>query len=451
VNIILPVHHIPPRYSAGAELYTLRLAHWLIEHGHMAEVVCVERVGERNGEELVAEHDTYAGVPVWRLSLSLSQPLGLSRSAYDNPAVGRWFAGYLARSGADVLHLQSGYLLTASVLAAAHAEGVPAVLTLHDFWFLCPRITMLRGDGSLCAEVPADPAGCAWCLRLDSRRYRVPDQATGGLVGALARAVGMRGARAAVADRRERLRAALVTVGAAIAPSHFLARMFADQVDPARLHVLRYGVDAARLGQAPAPPDDGVLRLGYVGQIAAHKGVDLLVRAVQMLPPDGRPVLLTIYGDLDQHARYGQQLRQLVGGDPRIRLAGRFEHGQVTAVLGACDAIVVPSIWYENSPLAIMEAHAAGRPVITSALGGMAELVRDEIDGLHFRPGHADDLARQLQRLRADLDLLPRLRRGVVAPASIDDEMRTLMDIYQRVIGEHSLVGDGELCGQPSR
>jgi len=81
----------------------------------------------------------------------------------------------------------------------------------------------------------------------------------------------------------------------------------------------------------------------------------------------------------------------------------------------------------------------------------MAELVRDEIDGLHFRPGHADDLARQLQRLRADLDLLPRLRRGVVAPASIDDEMRTLMDIYQRVIGEHSLVGDGELCGQPSR
>jgi hypothetical protein len=81
----------------------------------------------------------------------------------------------------------------------------------------------------------------------------------------------------------------------------------------------------------------------------------------------------------------------------------------------------------------------------------MAELVRDEIDGLHFWPGHAEDLARQLQRLRADPALLPRLRRGVVAPASIDDEMQTLMGIYQRVIDEHSPVGDGELCSQPSR
>jgi glycosyltransferase involved in cell wall biosynthesis len=81
-----------------------------------------------------------------------------------------------------------------------------------------------------------------------------------------------------------------------------------------------------------------------------------------------------------------------------------------------------------------MEAHAAGRPVLTWALGGMAELVRDEVDGLHFQPGDAEDLARQIERLRGEPGLLGRLASGVAPPATIDAEMAVMLRIYESAL-----------------
>ena len=127
-------------------------------------------------------------------------------------------------------------------------------------------------------------------------------------------------------------------------------------------------------------------------------------------------------------------LRQLAGDDPRIHLHGRFENRDVAAIVAGLDLLIVPSNWYEVGPLTIMEAFAVGTPVIAAALGNMADLVHDGVDGLHFRPDDAADLARQLRRIRDDPELLPRLRQGIVPPISIDDEMRTLLRIYEDAI-----------------
>ncbi|MFQ3661910.1 MAG: glycosyltransferase, partial [Chloroflexaceae bacterium] len=177
-------------------------------------------------------------------------------------------------------------------------------------------------------------------------------------------------------------------------------------------------------------------RLGYLGQIVPHKGVHLLVQAVRQLPLHGRPIQLRIFGNPEQNPSYTRRLQTLMGADPRMTLAGPFSSEQLPTVLSELDLTVVPSIWYENSPLTIREAHATGRPVITSRLGGMAELVRDEIDGLHFAPGDAGDLARQIQRLRNEPGLLERLRAGVRRPPSIDDEMAELIEAYRLVIDQ---------------
>jgi len=130
---------------------------------------------------------------------------------------------------------------------------------------------------------------------------------------------------------------------------------------------------------------------------------------------------------------YVQELQQLAGTDQRITFHGRFDNSRVATILADLDVVVVPSIWYENSPLAIMEAQAAGTPVITAHLGGMAELVRDGIDGLHFQPGDASDLARQLQRLLDHPDLLLQLRAQIDPPRSIDQEMADLLELYDRI------------------
>ncbi len=440
MKITLPVHHFPPHYSAGAELYAFRLARWLIAHGHDVEVVCVESIDQGNPGELQATEDRYQGITVWRLAFNLIEAPERLRWNYDNPLLGAWFAEYLERARPDLVHFQAGYLLGVAPLVAAHAAGVPTVLTLHDYWFLCPRITLLRGDGTLCTSIPNDPAGCAWCQRLERRSYRVPERLSGGMLGTIAQTIALRDERTVIADRRAQLLPALALPDAVIAPSHFLAERFAPFVPAERLYIARYGLDLTPFQQLHQHAASEILHIGYIGQIAQHKGVHVLIDAFRRLNTNGRAAKLHIYGGLEAQPHYVESVRRLAGDDPRIQLHGRFTNSAVASILADLDLLVVPSIWYENSPLAIMEAQAAGTPVVTSALGGMAELVRDGVDGLHFQPADAADLARALQRLIDEPELLPTLRAGATMPRAIDDEMRQLVSIYDRVMQPMTLL-----------
>ncbi|RRR72967.1 MAG: glycosyltransferase [Candidatus Viridilinea halotolerans] len=431
MRILLAIHHFPPRYSAGAELYTYRLALWLLAHGHAVEVVCVETLDATQAAGVRAELTHYQEIPVWRLHLGLrGAPPDWS---YANPLVAAWLAAHVQTNRPDLLHLHSGYLIGAGVLEVAHAQAIPSIVTLHDYWFLCPRITLLRGDGKICYTIPDNPAGCAWCLRLEQRRHRLPDRWSHGAAGWIWMALASDSDGAQHAARRAYLQRTLGLAQLALAPSRFLANQFTAWLPAERLRVMRLGIDTARLQDAAPPLTSPTLRLAYIGQIAPHKGVHVLVAAFQRLKSQSRPVSLTLHGGLANFPDYVKQLQAAIGNDARITLAGPFSSDQTATVLGNCDVVIVPSIWYENSPLAILEAHASGRPVVTSALGGMAELVRDEIDGLHFRPGDANDLARQLERLRNEPALLEHLRTGIRPAVSVDAEMAELMAIYAQV------------------
>src|SRR5262245_30333802 len=332
MNIVLPVHHFPPRYSAGAELYTFRLARWLQEHGHQVEVVCVEVIDHHGPAELQALKDNYEGIAVWRLAFDMARA-GDFRWTYDNPLLNTWFTSYFRRNRPDVVHCQAGYLIGATPIIAACAAGVPTALTLHDYWFLCPRITLQRGDGSLCETIPEDPAGCAWCMRLESRRYRLPEQLSAGLAGRVAHAVALGAGRREMSDRRARLLAALGLPDAVIPPSRFLAERFAPFVAPERMHLSRYGLDPAPFLGLRRPAPDGTLRIGFTGQIAPHKGVHLLVEAFRALQPRGRLIELHIYGGLEARPDYVSRLRRLAGSDERIHFHGRFENARAAEIL----------------------------------------------------------------------------------------------------------------------
>ncbi len=436
MRIVLPVHHFLPRYTAGAELYTYRLARWLQRHGRLVEVVAVESVEHETTGELRVVSDTCDGIPVHRLHFNLEA--GEHSWEYDNRLIGEWFARYLEHTRPDLVHFQAGYLIGIAPLRAAVAAGVPTVLTLHDYWFICPRFTLLRGDGALCRAVPDDPAGCAWCLQLDRRRFRVPEQMTGGMLGRVALRSGFDPGRAHIAARRNTVLPALTWPDAVIAPSRFLADQVRAFVPSERLHISRPGLDLAPFTHRLRRNDDDVIRIGFIGQIAPHKGVHLLIAAFQQLQARSGRIELHIYGGLTANPAYVTRLRRLAGSDPRIRFHGRIDNAAVPATLAALDVAVVPSTWYENSPLSILEAHAAGTPVITAALGGMAELVRDGVDGLHFQPNDVRDLRRVLQRLIDEPDLLPRLRSGIQQPRSIDDEMAQILAIYDDVIARHA-------------
>jgi glycosyltransferase involved in cell wall biosynthesis len=248
-----------------------------------------------------------------------------------------------------------------------------------------------------------------------------------------------------VETRKQMLLTALSGAAAIMSPSRFLRdETVKAGVPRERITLLPYGIEpGVRL--ARRTKDDVALRIGFLGQIAPHKGVHVLIKAVQALRErlgqrSGRGeraereerVELIIHGDLTRERAYVRSLRALAADDPRIVFAGPIIDRRLEPLFNSIDILAVPSIWYENAPLVMLEAKRAGLPVLASRLGGMAELVRDDEDGLLAEPGSPVSFARQLERLITEPDLIDRLRQHVTPPASIDDEVRALIDVYER-------------------
>ena len=331
------------------------------------------------------------------------------------------------------MHVQSGYLLGAPALAAARRTGTPVVLTLHDYWFACPRVTLLHPSGEICSG-PERAAKCAWCLTADRRRYRLVDALLGGRPSrAKDRSLAWRalggGATAPIDHRRARLADLLASARVVLAPTRFVAEQVAAIGYPAER------VRASRCGIPPMPRRrqraGATLRLSFIGQLAPHKGVHLLVAAVRALPD--RPLTLDIHGPLTPYPDYVATLRGLAGDDARITFHGPYRREALPELFAATDAVVVPSVWHEVAALVIQEAQAAGVPVVASALGGSPELIADGADGLLFDPADPGALGRQLARLLDEPGLLERLEAAAPRGRTTDEEVTALLALYDDV------------------
>lgn len=441
MKILLVVPHFPPGRIGGAEVYTKRLADYLHEAGKSPEVICAERI-DAAVSRFEAIRDTAYGYAVHRLSFNLSAATETLEASYHYDALEQWAGRLIDEVRPDVIHVHSGYLLGGAVMSAARHRNVPTVVTLHDYWFICARINLLNASGALCSG-PDNPAKCAWCLATSKRRFRLPDAATGGRLGhavinalkhpALASATGWSAAIRAVTERTDALRNALLHASLVLAPSKFLRDRIVQTglVSANRIVISRLGIQLPNTGPRSPARRSGRLQIGYLGQLARHKGVGILIEALRWLP--GAPLDVHIYGDPRANRAYADELSRMRKGDLRITFRGAYPHEQVYEVLSQVDAIVVPSVCYEVSPLVIQEAQAAHKPVIGSRRGGIPELVHDEHDGLLFEPGNARDLARQLRRLLAEPALLDRLQPDGTSVRTEEDEMRELSAHYQRL------------------
>jgi glycosyltransferase involved in cell wall biosynthesis len=174
------------------------------------------------------------------------------------------------------------------------------------------------------------------------------------------------------------------------------------------------------------------VRFGYIGALHPHKGVSLLLEAFEGL---GVEAELHIHGSAfgsPISESYRRRIEGRRGG--RIVFHGAYDNRQIGTLLASLDVVVVPSLWYENSPLTIQEAFIGGVPVVTADQGGMAELVRDGIDGLHFRLGDAADLRDKLRRLAADPGWIDQLRRNIPAVPDIDRQAADVRARYEALV-----------------
>jgi glycosyltransferase involved in cell wall biosynthesis len=330
----------------------------------------------------------------------------------------------------DVVHVQHTIGLSIGVLATARSLGVPVVMTLHDFWFHCPRGQRMTPRHHLCTKV--QPWRCAICIagkrggylrdwlksQVRPRGPDDPDQSDlqrGLLV--LPRTVhyaAREGLRAPILRRLKQVRSALLEADRLLAPSQFLLERYVEQGIPReRLEFSEYGMDDEpfrALGARPVrSPRQRPVRFGFVGTLIPNKGPDLVLRAFHSMPPGQATLDVYGAGNGPTAESYVSWLRSL-SDHPGLTFRGRFDNRGIAGVLANLDVLVVPSRWWENAPLTLHEAVMAGMPVVTSNHGGMLEMAQRFGNAVLFRAGDAADLSRALRRFLDEPDLWASLR-----------------------------------------
>ncbi|HEX6882120.1 MAG TPA: glycosyltransferase [Planctomycetota bacterium] len=421
MRVLLLVHDFLPAHPSGTEVYTGALALRLAERGHEVQLFATEKDIAR--PHLARTRRTWRGLVVHELVNNLFYDD--FRETWDYPPAERAFEEVLAEFRPDVVHVMHLLYLSVGCAEAAARRGIPVFFTLHDFWLQCARFGQrIHADGAVCHVI--DHARCGTCLArlpfaqtpLARRAARViagVKRASGLDLGALARRAGERVRRGAAAEppvereqalavaareRDDALRARLApVVERFLAPSRFLRERFLEWGLPAeRLEHLGYGHELEAFRATPRAPrvPGAPLRVAFLGTLAPHKAPHLVLEAWARLPRElAARATLTLFGPKHHNPEYVARL-EARAAEVGARLPGALAHDQVPAALSATDLVVVPSVWYENSPLVIHEARAAHVAVLVSDLGGMAELVEPGRQGWRFRAGDAEDLARAL-------------------------------------------------------
>lgn len=443
MRLLVVSNGYPPRGGFGTEFYTRELVRGLAGRGHEVSVLHPERGGARARYSL--EEVAEDGVPVFLLH-NPGDPGKRFEESYRDPRVEGAFDELLARVRPELVHFT--YLLWGLSLglpAVARARGIPSVATLTDYGLLCHRGQMFDAHLARCGG-PHPPTTCAACIRTPSPSEhgaltRLVRAAAAGTLAALG-GLGRVPVGSDLVAREQAVRRALESLARLVAPTHALLEVFARAGVPRRKLVpLAYAFDQDGYRGRLSPARR--VRFGFLGQFAPHKGLACLLdaaRELEALAP-GSDWEVVLYGkpSVGRHRRYSEQCLARVDG-VRVRLARPFAPDEAPAVLAELSALVAPSEWDENAPLAVLQARAAGLPVIASDVPGIAEVVRVPAHGRLVPVGDARALARAMHAVVTG-ELRGPLEPGL--PVSLTEHLARLEALYAEVCAQRGAPVDG--------
>jgi glycosyltransferase involved in cell wall biosynthesis len=451
VRILLTVHQFLPHHISGTEVIALRIAQELQSRGHDVHVFTGHPSKEALPEEKRFDSYTYENLRVQRF-LHSHVPMGdqdnIVEMEYRHNFFKRHFKAYLEQLKPDVVHFIHLFRLTTTAIDACRELNIPTVFTATDFWFVCPLIQLRLPDGALCQGPNAVASNCVRHVALVSQPENVANKvrrtpqwllslATWAIKHNLAPKRWYTPYIKATADRPAYMRTKINHIDRVLVPSHTMEKMLLSHgLEKARTTYLPYGIKIDHIQRHTNKGTSQNLRVAFVGTLVEHKGAHVLIDAFKQLPPD-LPITLTLHGKLDEFPPYVAKLRELIAQHPnpsRITLAGPFAQPQISDILANTDLLVCPSLWYENTPLVISEAQAAGVPVIASNLGGMAEAIKENTDGLLFPPGDAAALAAHLQHLATHRDLVQKFSTNTKPPMSVPTHVTHLESLYTSLL-----------------
>lgn len=434
------VLHVPyvwaPDAVGGTEVFVEALAQALGPLGWESSIAAPAAVDARYAHE---------GVPVLRFAMGDITDDVVAQWGGGDPAAARSFARVLDEVRPDVVHLHA-LTPAASVRVAAEVKrrGVPLVVTYHTPTMSCSRGTLMR-YGRIVCDGYLDPRRCSRCMY---QRHDVPlplayvlGSLPPGVGSAIASALPARKARLAArlpALLRRRIAAfnALMEhadhVVAKCEWTHALLRR--NGVPESRITRSPYGIAESRMHAPRAAPPAGPLRLAVLGRLSPEKGLHIVLDALRAVPQ--LELQLDVYAIVQPGVdAYMDEVAALIRADPRVSLKAPVAAADVVGLLSRYHALVVPSQWLETGPLVVLEAFAAGTPVLGSNLGGIAERVEHERTGLLVEARSVTAWREALERVVRDRALLERWRAQVQPPRSVAANAAEYAAVYAACLG----------------
>jgi glycosyltransferase involved in cell wall biosynthesis len=410
MRLLLLAQFFPPDIG-GEERHVFNLANTLADRGHDV-AVGTQRVVGIPDEEVLA-----SGVRVHRFAtMAMSVPgiYSTSRPHHlptPDPLGVRELARIVRRERPEVIHAHN-WIVNSAVALRRHSATRPRfglVLTLHDYSQVCATKRLMRA-GSAC-QGPA----VTRCLPCAASHY-------GAVIGPVTAA-----ATAAMRPWKARAIDHVVSVSRAVADGNRITSGPASSVIP------NFILDSAVLPLTAQGPDGGASRimseeafLLFVGDLSSEKGVLTLLRAYELLGVDRPPLLLVGRRMLDTPTRLPD------GAEIHLE----WHHKDVLAALRRCLSAVLPSTWPDPCPTTVLEAMASGRPVVTTSVGGIIDMIVDGESGLLVPPGDERALAAAMSRVLTDADLRSRLGVGAqkrVRAFTASAVAEQLESVYARV------------------
>jgi len=405
LKILICSNLFPPYVLGGAELIAYKQAKVLKALGHDVRIFC-GRVGGNmiRPYRIRVEKDEFH-----KTQVSLS-PRDISGDLWDfhNQKITQEFSRVLEGFSPDIVHFHNLVGLSVRMIDECYNRRIPTVLTLHDYWGVCFKNTMLKNDGSVCMKGGFD---CLDCKETLLGQPPLPSPV-----------------------RNSHILLSLNKVDRFIAPSHYLAERYAANGIPReKISVIQNGIDLERFKAVQKKND--MLTLGFIGYLGKHKGVEFLLRSLTLLD-DIEKVRLLVVGDGEEAGCLKSLCREL-GLDRFVTFYGFMENERIPEIYKKIDVLVVPSVWPENSPVTITEAMASGIPVIASEIGGIGELVEDGVTGFLVPPKDPRALAERIQRFLACPDLLTDMGGRALAKIrgyDLRNQVGCILRIYRELV-----------------
>ena len=428
MNILKIIHGYPPKYNAGSEVYSQSICNELINQGHNITILTREEVPYRVDFEFrnYREHEKlqfyYINMP-------------RDKDGYKHEEIDQQFAQLLEEEKPDIAHIGHLNHLSTGLVTELKKAGVPIVFTLHDFWLMCPRGQFLQRNYDGCNTYQLcngqENEKCATsCYRMffsgQSDFYEDDLSYWTNWIG----------------RRMQATRNLISDVDLFIAPSKYLMNRFIQdfQLPKEKVVYLDYGFPTHYLQPTIKNKKEDLFTFGYIGTHIPAKGVNLLIKAFSKVQGKAK---LKIWGWKDVQSQKALLEMTELSENPIEFCGGYVNENLADVVFSQVDAIVVPSIWGENSPLVIHEAQACHIPVITADYGGMAEYVQHQVNGLLFKHRDVESIYTQLQwALNHPDKMLDYGKRGYLYSANgqvpnIKQHCSQLDEIYQKIISSY--------------